>query len=43
VQLSDDYFKVARAQKAEYNQYFSQAEPVTVKLDGTVYHVDPAP
>ena len=30
-------------QKAEYNQYFSQAEPVTVKLDGKVYHIDPAP
>jgi Ca-activated chloride channel family protein len=43
VQFSDDYFKIARAQKAEYNQYFSQAEPVTVKLEGTVYHVDPAP
>jgi Ca-activated chloride channel family protein len=42
-QLSDRYFELARSQKAEYNQYLSQAEPVTVKLDGQVYHVDPAP
>ena len=41
-QLTDDYFKLARAQKAEYNQYFSQSEPVTVKLEGKVYHVEPA-
>ena len=27
--------------KPEYNQYFSQTEPVTVKLDGKVYHIDP--
>ncbi|HKI20443.1 MAG TPA: VIT domain-containing protein [Isosphaeraceae bacterium] len=43
IQLSDQYFELARSQKAEYNQYLSQAEPVTVKLDGKVYHVDPAP
>jgi Ca-activated chloride channel family protein len=43
VQFSDDYFRIARSQKAEYNQYLSQSEPVTVKLDGTVYHIDPAP
>jgi Ca-activated chloride channel family protein len=43
VQFSDDYFRIARTQKAEYNQYLSQSEPVTVKLEGTVYHVDPAP
>ena len=42
-QLTDTYFRLARTQKAEYNQYLSQSEPVTVKLDGTVYHVDPAP
>ena len=42
-QFSDDYFRLARTQKAEYNQYFSQTEPVTVKLEGTVYHVNPAP
>ncbi len=43
VQFSDAYFRLARAQKAEYNQYFSQSEPVTVKLDGKVYRIDPAP
>jgi Ca-activated chloride channel family protein len=43
VQFSEDYFRLARSQKAEYNQYFSQEEPVTVKLDGQVYHIDPAP
>jgi Ca-activated chloride channel family protein len=42
VQFSDRYFELARTQKAEYNQYFSQDEPVTVKLDGKVYHVEPA-
>jgi Ca-activated chloride channel family protein len=42
VQFSDDYFRLARSQKAEYNQYLSQAEPVTVKLEGKVYRVDPA-
>ena len=40
-QLTDAYFQLARTQKAEYNQYLSQTEPVTVKLDGKVYHVDP--
>ncbi len=40
-QFSDDYFRIARTQKAEYNQYLSQSEPVTVKLEGTVYHIDP--
>ena len=43
VQFTDDYFRLARTQKAEYNQYFSQEEPVTVKLDGKVYHIDPHP
>ena len=42
-QFSDEYFRIARTQKAEYNQYLSQADPVTVKLEGTVYHIDPAP
>jgi Ca-activated chloride channel family protein len=41
-QFSDRYFELARTQKAEYNQYLSQVEPVTVKLDGQVYHVEPA-
>jgi Ca-activated chloride channel family protein len=43
VQFTEDYFRLARSQKAEYNQYLSQEEPVTVKLDGKVYHIDPAP
>ena len=42
-QLTDAYFQLARTQKAEFNQYLSQTEPVTVKLDGKVYHVEPAP
>ena len=42
-QFSDDYFRLARTQKAEYNQYLSQSEPVTVKLEDTVYHIDPVP
>jgi hypothetical protein len=41
-QLSDRYFELARTQKAEYNQYLSQAEPLTVKLDGRVFHIEPA-
>ena len=36
-QLTDAYFQLARTQKAEYNQYLSQTEPITVKLDGKVY------
>jgi Ca-activated chloride channel family protein len=40
-QFSDDYFQLARAQKAENNQYLSLDEPVTVKLDGKVYRIDP--
>ncbi len=41
-QLTEEYFELARTQKAEYNQYLSQSEPVSVKLDGKVYHVEPA-
>jgi Ca-activated chloride channel homolog len=40
-QLSDEYFRLARAQKAENNQYLSQTEPLTVKLEGKVYRIDP--
>jgi Ca-activated chloride channel family protein len=40
-QLTDEYFELARTQKAEFNQYLSQSEPVTVKLDGKVYHIEP--
>ena len=41
-QLSDEYFRLARTQKAENNQYLSLDEPVTVKLDGKVYRIEPA-
>ncbi len=41
-QLSDEYFKLARAQKAGNNQYLSLDEPITVKLDGKVYRIEPA-
>ncbi len=41
-QFSDDYFQLARVQKAENNQYLSLEEPVTVKLDGKVYRIEPA-
>jgi Ca-activated chloride channel family protein len=41
-QFSDDYFRLARTQKSEYNQYLSMEEPVTVKLDGKVYHIEPS-
>jgi len=40
-QFSDEYFRLARTQKAEYNQYLSLTEPVTVKLDGKVYKIEP--
>jgi Ca-activated chloride channel family protein len=42
-QLTDAYFELASAQKANENQYLSQTEPVTVKLGGKVYHIEPAP
>jgi Ca-activated chloride channel family protein len=41
LQLSDEYFRLARTQKAENNQYLSLNEPVTVKLEGKVYRIDP--
>jgi Ca-activated chloride channel family protein len=41
-QLSDEHFRLAREAKAEDNQYLSLAEPVTVKLGGKVYHIEPA-
>ena len=41
-QLSDEYFRLARTQKAENNQYLSLSEPITVKLEGKVYRIDPA-
>ena len=41
-QFSDDFFKLARSQSAELNQYLTFTEPVTIKLAETVYRIDPA-
>jgi Ca-activated chloride channel family protein len=40
-QFSDDYFKLARAQDAESNQYLTFEEPVTVNLEGKIYRIEP--
>ncbi|MFO0953941.1 MAG: VIT domain-containing protein [Isosphaeraceae bacterium] len=40
-QFSDAYFKLAREQKAEMNQYLTFNEPVAVRLDGKVYLIEP--
>ena len=40
-QLSDEYFQLARAQKPGNNQYLSLDDPITVKLDGKVYRIEP--
>ncbi len=40
-QFSDEFFKLARSQSAEQNQYLSFDEAVTVNLGGQVYRVDP--
>jgi Ca-activated chloride channel family protein len=39
-QFSDEYFKLARAQPAEMNQYLTFEEPVTVLLGSEVYKID---
>ena len=41
-QFSDDFFNLARSQSADLNQYLTFTEPVTIKLAGTVYRIDPA-
>ena len=41
-QFSDEFFGLARSQSAELNQYLTFTEPVTLKLAGTVYRIDPA-
>ena len=41
-QFSDEFFSLARSQSAELNQYLTFTEPVTLKLAGTVYRIDPA-
>lgn len=40
-QFSDEFFELARTQKAEFNQYLAFEEPVTVKLEDKVYRFDP--
>ncbi len=40
-QFSDEFFKLAREQSAEQNQYLTFEEPVTVALAGRVYRIDP--
>ncbi len=40
-QFSDEFFKIARAQTPEMNQYMAFDEPVTVNLGGQVYRFDP--
>ncbi len=40
-QFSDDFFNLARSQSAELNQYLTFTDPVTIKLAGTVYRIDP--
>ena len=41
-QFSDEFFKLARSQSAELNQYLTFTEPVTLNLAGTVYRIEPA-
>jgi Ca-activated chloride channel family protein len=41
-QFSDAFFRLARTQKAELNQYLTFAEPVTVNLDGQIYRFEMA-
>jgi Ca-activated chloride channel family protein len=41
-QFSDEFFSLARSQSAELNQYLTFTEPVTLKLAGVVYRVEPA-
>jgi Ca-activated chloride channel family protein len=41
-QFSDAFFDLVRTQSAELNQYLTFTEPVTVKLAGQVYRIDPA-
>jgi len=41
-QFTDDFFKLARAQTAELNQYLTFDDAVTVNLDGKTYRIDRA-
>ncbi len=40
-QFSEEFFRIARSQSAEMNQYLGFDEPVTVNLQGQVYRIDP--
>ena len=40
-QFSEEFFKIARGQSAEMNQYLSLPEAVTVNINGQVYRFDP--
>jgi len=40
-QFSDEFFRLARGQSADQNQYLTFEEPVTVKIGDKVYKVDP--
>jgi len=40
-QFSDEFFKLARDQAADQNQYLSLDEPVTVLIAGCAYKIDP--
>ncbi|HEY2158405.1 MAG TPA: hypothetical protein VGH33_22435, partial [Isosphaeraceae bacterium] len=40
-QFSDEFFRIARSQTPEMNQYMAFDEPVTVNLGGQVYRFDP--
>ena len=40
-QFSEEFFKLARGQSAEQNQYLTFEEPVTVLIDGKVYRIEP--
>ena len=41
-QFSDAYFRLARSQSAELNQYLAFDAPVTVELGGQVYRIEQA-
>jgi Ca-activated chloride channel family protein len=41
-QFSDEFFHLARSQSAEWNQYLTFSEPVTLRLAEGVYRIDPA-
>jgi Ca-activated chloride channel family protein len=40
-QFTDAYFRLAEKQRTAENQYLTFNEPVTVKLDGQTYKIDP--